>query len=221
MTLVIFDCDGVLVDSEVLFNRIAAEEFTRCGVPMDTETAIARYTGISAPSMIASVEAETGKTIPEDFAQRCRARANEVFDSELEAIAGIDAVLSDHAPHRCVASSSSPARIRRSLKSTDLYRYFADERIFSAVMVENGKPAPDLFLHAAATIGAAPADCIVVEDSQPGVQAAVAAGMTVLGFIGASHIRDGHADRLRDTGADHIFDDMTALPGLLAAVKLA
>jgi len=221
MSLVIFDCDGVLVDSEVLFNRIAAEEFTRCGVPMDTETAIARYTGISAPSMIASVEAETGKTIPVDFAQRCRARANEIFDSELEAIAGIDAVLSDHAPHRCVASSSSPARIRRSLKSTDLYRHFADERIFSAVMVENGKPAPDLFLHAAATIGAAPADCIVVEDSQPGVQAAVAAGMTVLGFIGASHIRDGHADRLRDTGADHIFDDMTALPGLLAAVKLA
>ena len=221
MSLVIFDCDGVLVDSEVLFNRIAAEEFARCGVPMDTETALARYTGISAPSMIASVEAETGKTIPEDFAQRCRARANEVFDSELEAIAGIDAVLSGHAPHRCVASSSSPARIRRSLKSTDLYRYFADERIFSAVMVENGKPAPDLFLHAAATSGAAPADCIVVEDSQPGVQAAVAAGMTVLGFIGASHIRDGHADRLRDTGADHIFDDMTALPGLLAAVKLA
>lgn len=218
MTLVIFDCDGVLVDSEVLFNRIAAEEFTRCGVPMDTETAIARFTGISAPNMIATVEAETGITIPEDFAQRCRARANEVFDAELEAIAGIDAVLADHAPRRCVASSSSPTRIRRSLRSTGLYGHFEDAAIFSAVMVENGKPAPDLFLHAAAAMGATAADCIVVEDSRAGVQAGVAAGMTVLGFTGASHIRDGHADRLREIGADHVFDNMAALPGLLDAM---
>ena len=215
MTLVIFDCDGVLVDSEVLFNRIAAEEFTRCGVPMDTETAIARFTGISAPNMIATIEAETGKTIPEDFAQRCRARANEVFDAELEAIAGIDAVLAAHAPRRCVASSSSPTRIRRSLRSTGLYGHFEDDAIFSAVMVENGKPAPDLFLHAAAAMGAVAADCIVVEDSRAGVQAGVAAGMTVLGFTGASHTRDGHAERLREIGADHVFDDMAALPALL------
>lgn len=218
MTLVIFDCDGVLVDSEVLFNRIAAEEFTRCGVPMDTETAIARYTGISAPSMIAMVEAETGITIPDDFAQRCRARANEVFDAELQAIAGIEAVLADHAPRRCIASSSSPARIRRSLGSTGLVHHFDDAAIFSAAMVERGKPAPDLFLHAAETMGAAREDCIVVEDGQPGVQAAVSAGMTVLGFIGASHIRDGHADRLRETGAYHFFDDMAELPGLLDAI---
>jgi beta-phosphoglucomutase-like phosphatase (HAD superfamily) len=108
-------------------------------------------------------------------------------------------------------------RIRRSLKSTGLYRHFADHAIFSAAMVQRGKPAPDLFLHAAGEMAAAPAACIVIEDSLPGVEAAVAAGMTVLGFAGASHIRDGHADRLRDRGAAHVFDDMAALPALLEA----
>lgn len=218
MTLVIFDCDGVLVDSEVLFNRIAAEEFTRCGVPMDTETAISRFTGISAADMVATIEAEIGKTIAADFAQSCRARVNEVFDAELEAVTGIELVLADHAPHRCVASSSSPTRIRRSLRSTGLYRHFDTAAIFSAVIVENGKPAPDLFLHAAKVMGASPAECIVVEDSQAGVQAGVAAGMRVLGFVGASHIRNGHAEKLRAIGADCIFDDMMALPVLLEEI---
>lgn len=218
MTLVIFDCDGVLVDSEVLFNRIAAEEFTANGYPIDTESCIARFTGLSTPSMLAVVEAESGLAMPEDFGERCRARANTLFDSELQAIAGIEDVLAGHAPRRCVASSSSPTRIRRSLKSTGLYRHFEDERIFSAAMVERGKPAPDLFLHAAATLEAAPTDCIVIEDSLPGVQAAVAAGMTVFGFTGASHIRDGHADRLRDSGVDRVFERMAELPALLAAV---
>ena len=215
MTLVIFDCDGVLVDSEVLFNRIAAEVFTECGYPIDTETAIARFTGISAPNMIASVEAETGLTMPDDFAQRCRARANTVFDAELRAVDGIDQVLAEHAPRRCVASSSSPTRIRRSLQSTGLFRHFDDAAIFSAAMVSRGKPAPDLFLHAAAEMAADPSDCIVIEDSLPGVEAAVAAGMTVFGFVGASHIRDGHADRLRERGVDRVFGDMAELPGLL------
>ncbi len=215
MTLVIFDCDGVLVDSEVLFNRIAAEQFTACGYPVDTETAIARFTGLSTPSMIAIVEAESGLTIPDDFAQRCRAQANTVFDNELQAIDGIDEVLGGHAPRRCVASSSSPTRIRRSLKSTNLYRHFNDETIFSAAMVERGKPAPDLFLHAASEMAAAPDECVVIEDSMPGVEAAVAAGMTVLGFVGASHIQDGHADRLREKGATSIFSAMADLPDML------
>jgi HAD superfamily hydrolase (TIGR01509 family) len=215
MTLVIFDCDGVLVDSEILFNRIAAEQFTEYGYPIDTETAIARFTGLSTPTMVGIVEAELGRAIPDDFGERCRARANTVFDEELQAVDGIDAVLAANAPRRCVASSSSPLRIRRSLKSTGLYRHFNDAAIFSAAMVERGKPAPDLFLHAASEMAAAPADCIVIEDSLPGVDAAVAAGMTVLGFVGASHIRDGHAATLRDRGAARTFDNMAMLPALL------
>jgi len=218
MTLVIFDCDGVLVDSEILYNRIAAEQFTACGYPIDTQTAIRRFTGLSTPTMIGIVEAETGLAMPADFAQRCRARATAVMDRELNAVDGVDAVLAAHAPFRCVASSSSPARIRRSLATTGLDRHFEDRTIFSAAMVANGKPAPDLFLHAAGEMGRAPDGCIVIEDSLPGVQAAVAAGMTVLGFTGASHIQDGHGDRLRDAGAALVFDDMAALPGLLSEV---
>ena len=163
---------------------------------------------------VATLVAATPAILP----QRCRARANKVFDAELEAIAGVDAVLMDNAQRRCVASSSSPARIRRSLKTTGLYSHFEDDAIFSAVMVKNGKPAPDLFLYAAEAMGVAPAECIVIEDSRAGVQAGVAAGMTVLGCVGASHIRDGHANRLREIGTHHIFDDMSALPGLLGAV---
>ncbi len=215
MTLVIFDCDGVLVDSEIIFARISAEQFTACGYPIDTETAIARFTGLSMPTMVGIVEAELGRALPDDFAMRCRESANTIFDSELQAVEGIDGVLAQHAPHRCVASSSSPTRIRRSLKSTGLYRHFKDEAIFSAAMVSRGKPAPDLFLHVADEMASPVADCVVIEDSLPGVQAAVAAGMTVLGFIGASHIQDGHAEKLRDAGAASIFDDMTALPGYL------
>lgn len=216
MTLVIFDCDGVLVDSEVLFARVMAEVLSDCGYAIDTETAIARFTGISTPSMVAEIEAEWGRPLPEDFVQRCRARADTLFDGELQAVDGIDAVLDAHAPRRCVASSSSPARIRRSLHSTGLARHFADETLFSAAMVDRGKPAPDLFLYAAAEMGAAAADCIVIEDSVPGVTAAVAAGMTVLGFAGASHIRDGHAARLHETGVARVFETMAELPALLA-----
>lgn len=216
MNLVVFDCDGVLVDSEVLFSAMFAEQFTALGYPIDTETTIARFTGLSTPSVIAIVEAELGRSLPADFAERCRAAANDLFDAELQAVAGIDAVLANHAPRRCVASSSSPHRIRRSLATTGLARHFDDATIFSAHMVENGKPAPDLFLHAAREMGASPADCIVIEDSLPGVRAGVAAGMTVLGFAGASHIRDGHEDRLREEGAARVFSDMAELPGLLA-----
>jgi len=218
MNLVIFDCDGVLVDSEMLYGRISAEQFTACGYPIDTESCIARFTGLSTPSMLAIVEAESGLVMPVDFAERCRAKANTVFDTDLQAVNGIDDVLARHAPRRCVASSSSPTRIRRSLKSTGLYGHFEDERIFSAAMVARGKPAPDLFLHAAATLEAQPGDCVVIEDSLPGVQAAVAAGMTVFGFTGGSHIRDGHADRLREIGVNRIFESMAELPALLDAV---
>ena len=192
MTLVIFDCDGVLVDSEVLFNRIVAEQLTASGYPLDTETSIARFTGMSMPSLVALVEREWGQRLPGDFAERCRAMADPVFDAELKAISGIAEVLAGHDGPRCVASSSAPRRIER------------------------GKPAPDLFLHAAQQMGAAPAECIVIEDSLPGAEAALAAGMITLGFAGGGHIRNGHAEKLDALGVAAVFDDMAALPDLLA-----
>jgi len=217
MTLVIFDCDGVLVDSEVASNHILAERLTAWGYPVDAETAMARFTGMSMRSVEALVESETGRTLPEDFAQGYRAELSRVFDEQLQPIAGIAEVLAAHDGPRCVASSGMPFRIERSLRTTGLIDYFQDGTLFSAAMVERGKPAPDLFLHAAQQMGAAPADCVVVEDSLLGVEAGVAANMTVLGFTGGGHIRAGHDAELQARGAAHVFDDMALLPELLAA----
>jgi len=220
MILVIFDCDGVLVDSEVLFNRVLADQLTACGYPIDADSAIERFTGMSMPSLMAVVESDLGHALPDGFAIACRARANDVLDRDLQAIPGIGDVLDRHTGPRCVASSSSSARIRRSLKTAGLIGHFADATLFSAAMVKRGKPAPDLFLHAAGMMHAAPADCVVIEDSLPGAQAAVAAGMTTLGFTGGSHIRDGHAGALRAIGVAAVFDDMSDLPALLGRYPL-
>jgi HAD superfamily hydrolase (TIGR01509 family) len=216
MTLVIFDCDGVLVDSEILSNHVLAGLLTDCGYPVDTETAIVRFTGMSSVSVVANVESAMGKALPADFVQRYREDVTRAFDAALQLVAGVADMLAAHEGLRCVASSSTPQRIERSLRTTGLIGHFRGEALFSAAMVERGKPAPDLFLYAADRMGVAPADCIVIEDSLPGVQAAVAAGIPVLGFTGGSHIRDGHGERLRALGAAEVFDDMALLPGLLA-----
>jgi HAD superfamily hydrolase (TIGR01509 family) len=216
MTLVIFDCDGVLVDSEAESNRILAEQLTAWGHPVDAETSIARYTGMSMKSLVAAVERETGRQLSDDFVQSYRAEVTRAFDESLQPIAGVAEVLAAHDGLRCVASSSMPFRIERSLRTTGLIDYFRLDALFSAAMVERGKPAPDLFLHAAERMGIPPSDCIVIEDSVYGVEAAVAAGMPALGFTGGGHIRDGHDARLRDRGATEVFDDMALLPDLLA-----
>jgi HAD superfamily hydrolase (TIGR01509 family) len=216
MTLVIFDCDGVLVDSELESNRILAAALTAWGHPIDTKTSITRYAGMSMQSLVAHVETETGRQLPPDFVHRHRSEVSLVFDTTLRAIAGVAEVLAGHDGRRCVASSSAPQRIERSLRTTGLIDYFPSDALFSATMVARGKPAPDLFLYAADRMGVAPSDCIIIEDSLPGVQAAVAAGIPVLGFTGGGHILDGHDEKLRASGATEIFGDMALLPGLLA-----
>jgi len=214
--LTIFDCDGVLVDSETLSSAIYAEALSEFGYEIDAETVAARFTGFSMKSTIATVEADWGQPLPEDFAATVRARADVRFDQDLTAISGIAAALDKLGDPRCVASSGQMRRIQRSLHKTNLMKYFDAAALFSAQMVDCGKPAPDLFLHAAHEMGFAPQSCVVIEDSLPGVQAAAAAGMTVLGFAGGSHISGGHEDRMRRAGAHDVFDDMTALPGLLS-----
>jgi HAD superfamily hydrolase (TIGR01509 family) len=217
--LVIFDCDGVLVDSETLSSVIYAETLTEFGYAIDADTVAARYTGFSMKSTIAAVNDDWGQSLPEGsngFAATVRARADIRFDAELTAIPGIAAVLEQLTHPRCVASSGQMRRIQRSLNTTGLMQYFDDDRLFSAQMVERGKPAPDLFLHAAAEMDEAPHACVVIEDSLAGIQGAAAAGMTVLGFAGGGHIGAGHEDRMRETGAHHVFGDMAALPELLS-----
>ena len=215
--LIIFDCDGVLVDSESLANQVISRVFADSGFDISPEDCLRRFVGMSMRSVRAAVETESGRRLPDDFEPRVRALADEVFDRDLQPVRGVSEVLSVLPHARCVASSGSPMRIRRSLNTTGLDAYFTDDTLFSAAMVKRGKPAPDLFLHVAETMACAPEQCLVIEDSLLGATAGVAAGMTVFGFAGASHITDGHAERLEALGVTAVFDDMAALPGMLGA----
>ena len=213
--LVIFDCDGVLIDSELIGCRVEAEELTRAGLRITLDEILERFTGVTSKETFRTLEREQGRRLPADFAQRVGAAIRAAFERELAAIAGIHAALERIELPVCVASSSSPARLEHSLKVVRLFERFTPH-IFSAHAVGRGKPAPDLFLHAAQRMMTPPARCLVVEDSIAGVQAGVAAGMPVLGFTGGSHCSPGHAERLRDAGAEQAFADMTLLPGMLA-----
>ena len=213
--LIIFDCDGVMIDSEIIACRVEAEALTRIGYPIDAAGVAERFMGRPTPVMLATVEAELGRPLPPGYEAAVRRDKFAAYDRELRAIPGIHETLDRLAGlPSCVASSSKPETLRHALGLTGLYERFAP-RIYSTVLVERGKPAPDLFLYAAAQCGVAPERCVVIEDSLPGVQAGRAAGMTVLGFTGGSHIPLGHGERLRAEGATLVFDDMARLPDLL------
>jgi HAD superfamily hydrolase (TIGR01509 family) len=215
--LVIFDCDGVLVDSEVISCRAHAETLTRHGYPITPEQVFERFLGRSMRQATLEVEAEMGRGLPDDFHAQVLAEIFRMFAASLEAMPHIDETLAAIALPVCVASSGPPEKISASLNRAGLHGRFAPH-IFSAVQVRNGKPAPDLFLFAAERMRTAPARCLVIEDSVSGIAGAIAAGMTVLGFHGGSHCGPGYGDRLRDAGAAMIFDDMRELPGLIARI---
>jgi HAD superfamily hydrolase (TIGR01509 family) len=212
--LVIFDCDGVLVDSEVISCRTHAEMLTQYGYPISTEAAHDRFLGRSVREARLEIEHEIGRRLPDEFDVALKAELHRSFAASLQAIPGIAQALAEISQPVCVASSGSPERIRSSLTLVGLYDRFAPH-LFSARQVENGKPAPDLFLFAAAEMRVSPSRCVVVEDSIPGVRAARAAGMAVLGFHGGSHCRPTTAAALRAAGAVTSFDDMRQLPGLI------
>jgi HAD superfamily hydrolase (TIGR01509 family) len=215
--LVIFDCDGVLVDSEVISCAAHAETLTRHGYPITSDQVFDRFLGRSMRQASREIEAEMGRSLPDDFHAQVYAEIFRLFAVSLEATPHIGEALAAIALPVCVASSGPPEKISASLNRVGLWDRFAPH-IFSAVQVRQGKPAPDLFLLAAEQMQAAPARCLVIEDSLAGIAAAVAAGMTVLGFHGGSHCRPGHGDRLRGAGAAAIFDDMRQLPDLIAQI---
>jgi HAD superfamily hydrolase (TIGR01509 family) len=215
VALVIFDCDGVLVDSELLVAEVEAELLgTEGAAAISVDDILARYVGISEPEMHRRIEVEWGIDLPADFAERKAARLDEVFEHSLRAVGGMPELVRALVADRCVASSSALPRIRRCLELTGLLDLFEPD-IFSASMVAHGKPAPDLFLHAARYMQCAPADAVVVEDASYGVTAAVAAGITVIGFVGASHCSPETAEELRRAGAGAIARDADELRDLL------
>ena len=212
--LVIFDCDGVLIDSELLSVRADRECLAEDGIELSAEEILDRYTGISLAAMLSDLEARHGRPLP-DFAQRHRDRLRRLFEADLRPIPGVTDVLDSLACRVCVASSSTPERLRHALSLVGLFDRF-DPNVFSTAAVARGKPAPDLFLYAAARMGVAPQRCVVVEDSIPGVAAAVAAGMVAIGFAGGSHCRPGDAARLAEAGAAPVIDRMAQLAAALA-----
>ena len=216
--LVIFDCDGVLIDSELLSVRADIECLAACGVKLSSEELIARYTGISLADMVADLETRRGCRLP-DFAARHRLRLEALFEAELQAMAGVAQVLDALPCRSCVASSATPERLHHALSLVGLYERFAPH-VFSAAMVTRGKPAPDLFLYAARRMKAAPQRCLVVEDSLPGIAACRAAGMAAIGFTGGCHCPPGHAARLAAAGARWVVDGMAPLGSLLAQLTV-
>jgi HAD superfamily hydrolase (TIGR01509 family) len=214
---VIFDCDGVLVDSEVIACRVDAGVLAAAGYPITEADIRERFVGISSKSMMDILVAETGIKPPADLAEQRRAAVMAAFEHELLPISGIAGALETIKAAGLaigVASSSSLPRIERALELTGLRDFFGPH-IYSASMVANGKPAPDLFLHAARAIGFTPADCLVIEDAVPGVQGARAAVMDVYGFTGGSHCGPGHDLRLASAGATLVMASMDALVGHL------
>ncbi|UFZ02249.1 HAD family hydrolase [Bradyrhizobium ontarionense] len=214
LDLVIFDCDGVLVDSEVISCQAHADVLSLCGYPITADEVFDRFLGRSSKQATLEVEAELGRSLPDDFNARLQDRLFRAFEQDLRSIEGITDALDSIDIPVCVASSGSHQRMRVSLGATRLYDRLAPH-IFSSSQVENGKPAPDLFLFAAAQMKARPWACVVVEDSPAGIRGAAAAGMTVLGFHGGSHCRPDHAGSLQAAGATLVFDDMRQLPAIL------
>lgn len=216
--LVIFDCNGVLVDSEPIASAVLADAFTRVGLPLSTDVIARRFQGCRPADVFAIVEAASGKKLPHNFPAVVAAETLRRFRTELRPVAHVAHALSWLRGPKAVASSSSHDRICLSLDVTGLSRFF-QPRLFSASDVPNGKPAPDIFLLVAKRVRMKPADCIVVEDSVPGVRAAVAAGMTAIGFVGSNAAPGRLVRELVAAGARTVIADMRALKGAIIDLR--
>lgn len=214
--LIVFDCDGVLIDSERIACGAVADSLCRLGLDTGLDDILQRYTGVSAGSMYADIQARTGLVVSPPQQQAIGAAVEAALGARVQAMPGVDAVLATlaHQYRLCVASSSAPGRLALCLARTGLARFFGAQ-VYSAMQVARSKPAPDLFLFAASQLQVNPADCLVVEDSTAGVRAAVAAGMRCFGFVGGSHATPALAADLRAQGAAVVFSAMAQLPALL------
>jgi len=216
--VVIFDCNGVLVDGEPIAHAVAAQAFTRAGIPMTPDLVARFFAGRRPADMVAAVERASGRKLPASFSATIAVETLRRFRAELRPTPHAAYALTWLRGPKCVASSSPYDRIRVSLETTGLLRYF-EPSLFSASDVIRGKPAPDLFLRAAARTGVQPSDCIVVEDSPAGVTAATAAGMTAIGFVGGSHAGADLGPMLLAAGARTVIADMRMLKGTVIDIR--
>jgi HAD superfamily hydrolase (TIGR01509 family) len=188
--LVIFDCDGVLVDSEIIGTKIETEELNKFGYVVSVEDVIRKFVGVSAKSAIDCIFVESGIKLPEDFFDNLRPTMLRAFEQELQPL--MYPILSSTLLQnisKCVASNSAKERVLGSLQITGQKDFFHEQHVFTSSQVKHSKPAPDLFLFAADVMGYHPQNCIVIEDSAAGIEAAHAAGMSVIAFLGGSHAK--------------------------------
>jgi HAD superfamily hydrolase (TIGR01509 family) len=216
--VLIFDCNGVLVDSESIAATVASQELTRAGFKVSPEIVSRFFAGRRPTDMIADVEVATKRKLPPDFSDTLTEATMRRLRTELRATAHMEYALTWLRGPKCVCSSSPHGRVRISLESTGLFRFF-DPHVFSASDVPKGKPSPDLFLYAAQKMGVEPGECIVVEDSPAGISAATAAGMKSIGFIGGSHTGPNLGAYLTSAGARTVIADMRALKSTVVALR--
>jgi HAD superfamily hydrolase (TIGR01509 family) len=216
--LVIFDCDGVLVDSEMLSAKVLMNQLAELGIALSLEEFRHDFLGRSFASAAMQLRDRTGHALPEHFARDYFIRLNTLFATDLKPMAGVERVLKTMVVPHCVASGSIPPRLDFSLKVCGLDTHFGSN-VYSAAIVKNAKPAPDLFLHAAGAHGVLPSRCLVLEDSEMGVMAAHAAGMTVWHFAGGSHVKAGQI-LPPDIHVDRVVLDMAEVLQLFLAAGL-
>lgn len=208
--LIIFDCDGVLIDSEVISAAMLMRELADHGVVIDADYVVRHFLGRSYPTVLSTIRRDFDVALPPEFEAQYRARLLTAFETDLKVMPGAAPLLRRLDVPWCVATSSSQTRAERSLRIAGLDGLVGD-RLFTAGMVANGKPAPDLFLLAARSMGVAPQDCLVIEDSLNGIRAARAAGMRVWRFTGGTHLAGRDLTAPRDARADRDFASFDAL----------
>ena len=208
--LVIFDCDGVLVDSELITNRVFAQMLNELGIAISLEDMFERFVGRSMPQCLEIVTKLLGRPVPQHFVEEYQTRSATALKAELKAVSDIETVLAAMRVPYCVASSGSHEKMQTTLGITGLLPQFRG-KMYSVTEVAQSKPFPDVFLYAARQQGVMPADCAVIEDTPTGVRAGVAAGMTVFGYCGHTP-----KQRLIEAGAHHTFERMRDLPGLIS-----
>lgn len=218
ISAIIFDCDGVLVDSEFIASQVSLRMLEPYGVAMTAKDYARLFAGKVEEDIIGVIKKEYNINLPEDYVPKLKLAIEHALDNELQPIPGVKETLSNIQKKVGVASNSRLVRVIHSLKIADLSDIF-EKNLFAAEMVAQPKPHPDVYLLAAEKLHADPSECLVVEDSVTGVTAAAAAGMHVIGFLGASHIYEGHGQKLMQAGAFTTAEDMEMLNALLQQIN--
>ena len=211
---VIFDCDGVLVDSELLGNETLAQVLTEHGVPCTTQQSLRTFMGSSLGGIVEKATAMAGRDMRDACERVFMGRLEVAFRERLKAVAGMAALVSSINAPKAVASNSPTQRLELSLRTTGIWDSFAGH-VYSRDLVPKGKPSPDLFLYAAQRLGIDPGECLVIEDGASGVKAAAAAGMRCLGFAGGGHCDAEHVEMLRGLGVEQVAMDANELERVL------